>query len=1117
MRKNKETKSLAFLIGTTLAFSMSITMSVPFQAKAVNYAAPVIADWKTTYQTMDGVGSAYAYTASSMLLQLATAGKQETVSHLLDLAFSEKNGTGHDIVRVIIGNGGVTASGASQSSPGFNPKTGFMADINKPGYDIEGNPIPVNGTAGLYGYKMMKASNRFYDGQTDTIWPNEPEHQSGTMVPVKDFAWDYNNWDKPIANDNGGPVNWIKESGDKPVVIKSSSRTRKEIFDVDQVWTMKQAMKYGVHTFYACMWEAPYWMSKPASAGSNVPSKIIRDDKAADGKKIYYQAYADYLVNYIKGYWEQWGIPITNINPFNEPDLEGASSSYIKELIDDYIGPTLKKAVQPGGSLYEIKNPDGKVIDFQPKLCALDGTNLEATLDKGAEVFPELDSGTNKHKYLDVTTTHLYGSVGTGTDETILKHNAEGNSNIALKPYDYTVDGSKWPSYLNGYKIWQAEFMNQDVSDGSAGAYTQRYGNQNINDAVRYSYLMTNMFTSNPGINAYLWWMTWDNNGADGSDLIRLVNTNSQQYAGHTSTLTGEYRIFKRFYGFGHFSRFMNPGDKRFSVTREPSDNLNVVGFKSSDNKDFSITVTNSNNDDSNKHLEFTLRDFPEGTKSVTVFRTSGSENQKKLEKIPVKNGKFIIDIPSASIVTIVPSEGRYATFNGLDSERDIFSTFEAEENDSDIKGNNVGNAGRTKEAVSLGNSEYLSYKNVNFADGSTNGGTVRRHLLYLTALSHATSGKGGSLLAYVLPVGTHVGSINDITSKGKRVAEILVPEGTNYGKYQAKVDTGDNGAYGHKDLYIVAALGGLQDKITVDRFLFGANDSDWSNDANNSVVTTDGNVLKNGDFDTTTDSNTDGWSVGRYSKGKFEQNVTGPTLSASTIQSYSGLSRYLKNNNTSKVAGSARLENRTSTDGQYDGIWQDVTGKMTKGERYHFNGQFLSMKDGPLDYEVAAEKPGDVKAALVYYDQSGKQLGITKIGGRDMPKPLAAREAGERAWFNGNTLVGSILEGGPLSISSFQPVNVKVANWAESSNEAFVYDEPNGTAKVIMTLYSKDGNILYADELSIVPAPDRDALRQAFKKYKGKNSSLIYETQKALTSSSITQRKVAELIKALK
>jgi O-glycosyl hydrolase len=1066
MNINNWQKSLSISLVSALMLSAIAPMVVSTSVHAAVSAAPVTANWYTQYQTMDGLGAAYAFTDSVHMMQLATAGHQDTVRHLLNLTFSEKDGTGHDIVRVIIGdNGGLTTANATATSPGFNPLTGLLADVTKPGFDIQNNPIPMRGTAGQYGYKI-EASDRFYDGNTDSIWPNEPEHAPGTLVPVEGFVWDSPSWNQPIANDDGGPTNLLSAPGQDPVIIKNTPRTRKELFDFDQVWTMLQAQQYGVNQFYACTWTAPYWMS---NSSTNAPNKIIRADVATiDGKpvKIYYQAFADYLVNYIRGMWEQYGIPITDINPFNEVDLAGGSAAYVQELIDSYIGPTLKKSMQPGGALYDIKNPTGKIIDFVPELAAVDGTNLSASLSRGGTVFSETDPGnaTDKNPYLDTFTTHLYGTVGIGTDDTKLYHTGD----FSQSPLDYTKDGSKYPEYLTKYKLWQAEFMNQDTGDGSAGAYTQRYGNQNINDAVRWSNLLTNMFTSNPGFNGFVWWSMWDNNGADGSDLIRFATTNSQQKVGHASTLTGEYRLFKRFYGYGHFSRFIKPGDVRFDVTRAPVADINVVGFKNPLTNDFGMTVSNAKNDDSVQPLEFTLKDFPAGTSSVTVFRTSGSENQKKLATIPVSNGKFVIDIPSASIVTIVPSQGTFATYNGLDGERDIFSSLEAEANDNNVPGNAPGNAGRNNEAVTLGDGKYLAYKNVNFADGSANGGVVRRHLLYMTA--QTKSAKGAKLQAYVLPVGTPVNSTADILSLGTQVADIYVPANDKFGKFQDMVDTGDLSAYGHKDLYFVAVANDSSDTITVDRILFGANDSDWSTAANNSTVSIPGNILSNGDFDTTTASNTNNWSTGRYNNGTFEQTVTGPVLTADNIQSYSGISRYLKNSNTSKVAGSGKIANRINAQEQYDGLWQDVTGKLTQGEKYNFKGYFLAMKSRPESYDIAAENPGNVEAQLVYYDSLGNQLGMTPINGRDMPEPYAAREAGDPAYWSNGQLVGRILEGGPVSLTSFQPVDIKIADWHETPNQSFIYSEPAGTTKVVLALYAKDSNILYADQLSLTP-----------------------------------------------
>ncbi|MEC0168555.1 hypothetical protein [Paenibacillus graminis] len=63
-----------------------------------------------------------------------------------------------------------------------------------------------------------------------------------------------------------------------------SIHTRKVLFDVDQIWTMRQAMQYSVKQFYVCTWTAPYWISQ---SPTNSPSQIVRAGTAAiDGKPV---------------------------------------------------------------------------------------------------------------------------------------------------------------------------------------------------------------------------------------------------------------------------------------------------------------------------------------------------------------------------------------------------------------------------------------------------------------------------------------------------------------------------------------------------------------------------------------------------------------------------------------------------------------------------------------------------------------------------------------------------------------------------------------------------------------------------------------------------------------
>lgn len=134
-------------------------------------------------------------------------------------------------------------------------------------------------------------------------------------------------------------------------------------------------------------------------------------------------------------------------------------------------------------------------------------------------------------KYIDVIGIHAYG----------------------IGPYipEFTVSREK------GKPVWQTEYMNQ-------GAELQTYENDTITDGLTYADLIGNMFTTSR-ISAYFYWWLAANNGADGSDLIRLCTDGE---AG-SPTENGLFRVFKRYYAFGNYSRFVRPGYK-ISKSAEP-------------------------------------------------------------------------------------------------------------------------------------------------------------------------------------------------------------------------------------------------------------------------------------------------------------------------------------------------------------------------------------------------------------------------------------------------------------------------------------------------------------------------------------------------------------------
>lgn len=776
--------------------------------------APIVeVDWNDTKQVIDGLGGAFAFNKAAGIKQIYDA-DPVTGRELLDLMFSHDNGIGLDIVRVIIGDGGIT-----------NPATG------------------------------AEWGNRFYDGPSDTVWPNKADG----------FVWDQPDWD-----------------------------AKKASFDEAQIWIMQEAMSYGVNTFYANAWSPPYWMKTNNSVLGQNGAKL---------KPESYQDYADYLVQYALGYKREFGIPITHIGPANESEAAHASySGFVitaaeyKDFIQNYLGPTLQDAIDKGEFAALSMDP--------PKIVAPEGTNLNASINLGRAMLEDPESS----KYVDVFSTHLYGT-----------------SSFNNGPLSSTGTTGVYPDFLRNYKLWQTEYMTQNNGSSAASANTQVYANQTITDGVYWANLLTNMFTSDPGFNAYLWWWPAGNNGADGSDLIRLMTTGSPQ--GNGSTVTGKYRAFKRLYTFGNFSRFIKTGDIRIEATRIPVAGMNISAYKKPDNNEFSIVAVNSGKED--QILTFELNNFPADTAAVVGYRTTASENQKLMEPIEVSDGLFTATVPANSVITFVPKTDH--NLPGLTSKRDIFSTFEAEDNDGasgDFATIPVGTGGALS---GMGNGDYVKFANVNFADGSANGGIVRRHILSMNAI--LASINGGIIEMRI-----------DDPETGRVVGTYMVPrnnDGDTYKSYTIQVDTGDNAANGYHDVYMVFRGNG-NELFNIDRFEFGEQ------------VLPSGSILTNGSFES---------AMGAWGRAYGD---SGTTIDRTTNQNYSAPPTATN----STTAYAAVVTNRDEAE---NGLSQNITEKLVEGAAYRVNGFFMPSVQGATG-----------RINLVALDTAGEVVYSTTIAERN-------------------------------------------------------------------------------------------------------------------------------------
>lgn len=223
--------------------------------------------------------------------------------------------------------------------------------------------------------------------------------------------------------------------------------------DEDQIWLMNEAKKRGCSKFVSTVWSPPAWMK---TNNSVINGGELRQDK--------YQAFADYLASYVRGYKEHHHIDIYGISPANEPDLTTAYSScrWTGSQFREFVKNNLKPTFNREGLSTKVIMPE--TMNFSEDYA------VETLKD------PETSKG------VDIIASHAYDFVA--------------------KPFPNATSQNK--------AIWQTEVSNIGFNDGS------------IHDGLKYAKLIHDHLAVT-GVNAWIFW--WLISYKEGETLIHLDTT----------------------------------------------------------------------------------------------------------------------------------------------------------------------------------------------------------------------------------------------------------------------------------------------------------------------------------------------------------------------------------------------------------------------------------------------------------------------------------------------------------------------------------------------------------------------------------------------------------------
>ncbi|KAK7920821.1 endo-exoxylanase [Apiospora marii] len=386
-------------------------------------------------------------------------------------------------------------------------------------------------------------------------------------------------------------------------------------YDADQVWLTKEALSYGggesgLKYIYADAWSAPGYM-KTNGDDSNGGHLCGLTTSSCCGSGDWREAYARYLVQFLRFYREREGIEITHLGWLNEPDL---NQTYASMLSDGFQARDFARI------LHRTMRDEG--FSHVRLVCC------EATgWTQGAAILAELQAQLNEADgdgdaaFFDVYSAHAYS--------------ADPN-----RPLQTTR------------KVWQTEWADLDGRWNSAWDNLGKAG-EGIGWANK---IQESLVFGN--VSAWLYWI-----GAEPTPTnSALIQLPIQQSNGSGAT----YSVSGRFWAFAQFSRFVRPGAVRVDTETDrgflgtSAFLLDDIGAESGDGRTISVQMVNNGHVDLNVRVVVEGGDGNSSSSSPEIWLTNNDNNLTRVSSITQTLGnsrspssEYAVLVPKRSMVTL--------------------------------------------------------------------------------------------------------------------------------------------------------------------------------------------------------------------------------------------------------------------------------------------------------------------------------------------------------------------------------------------------------------------------------------------------------------------------------
>ncbi len=363
--------------------------------------------------------------------------------------------------------------------------------------------------------------------------------------------------------------------------------------DAGQRWCLGAAKKRIPSSWFiseAFSNSPPYWMTSSGCASGN-------SGGSNNLKADYYDDFADYLTEVVKKFRDDWGITFRTLEPMNEPMVGwtvngGQEGCHVDVNLQDDIIREVKAKLDAKGLT-------------ETKISAPDETSIDQTLAS----WNAYDATTKS--YVFQVNTHVYG----------------GSKRAELK------------AAVGNRKLWDSE------CDGSGAAAPFDQWAHNHNDFVPGLDIANRAIRDLREMKPHGWvfWQAIESEQAQTS-----LNKNWGMIHADFTGGSSRYYITKKYHAVKQFSNFIRP----FSTMIDISNNDAVAFISQKQNQ---LTIVQRNASTSSVSYDYKLSNFKQQiSPNASVWRSSASENFKKVNDVSIVNGTLSATSPAQSLTTYV-------------------------------------------------------------------------------------------------------------------------------------------------------------------------------------------------------------------------------------------------------------------------------------------------------------------------------------------------------------------------------------------------------------------------------------------------------------------------------